>query len=106
VIHAAVFVTRVDRAAVRGLRMSICQSTSRLKAIAAVLAPTRHTSTPSHTRPAGIPSAATNIAPSPNGSANTVCSNLMNSAHFRMENFTFATLPHFAALGLHGMEQV
>ena len=40
------------------------------------------------------------------GNANTVCSNLMNSAHFRMENFTFATLPHFAALGLHGMEQV
>jgi hypothetical protein len=52
-----------------------------LNAIAAVLAPTKQTTTPKITPPFGIPPAAKNIAANPNGIANTVCSNLINSAH-------------------------
>jgi hypothetical protein len=66
-----------------------------LKAIAAVLAPTKQITTPNTTLPSGTPLAASNIAANPNGMANTVWETLMNSAHRRIENFTTFTLPHF-----------
>jgi hypothetical protein len=66
-----------------------------LNAIAAVLAPTRQTITPPITLAEGTPPAARNIAAKPNGMAKTVCSNLINSAHRKIENFTLFTLPHF-----------
>jgi hypothetical protein len=89
-----VFETRVDLTAVRGFFWSICQSANRLNAIAAVLAPTRQISTPAKILPSGQPPAARNIAANPNGIANTVWENLMNSPHRRIENFTPFTLPH------------
>jgi hypothetical protein len=73
-----------------------------LNAIAAVLAPTRQITTPPTTLAEGTPSAARNIEANPNGIANTVCSNLINSAHRKIENFTRFTLPHFTVEGLGG----
>jgi hypothetical protein len=65
-----------------------------LKAIAAVLAPTKQLITPRKTFPVGQPPAATSMAASPNGMANTVWEILINSAHFKIENFTGTTLAH------------
>jgi hypothetical protein len=61
--------------------MSIFQSAIRLNAIAAVLAPIKHTSTPNRTLPVGTPPAANNIAANPKGMAKIVWDILINSPH-------------------------
>jgi hypothetical protein len=73
--------------------MSICQSANRLNAIAAVLAPTKHTSTPNRTLPVGTPPAASNIAANPNGMAKIVWDILINSPH-RLISENICTLYH------------
>ena len=78
--QACDFRTSVCLRAVRGFSLSISQSTSRLKLIAAVRAATMQNKIHPNTRNDGIPPAATAIELSANGRANTVCENLMNSA--------------------------
>ena len=61
----------------RGFAASRCLSIKRLKAMAALRAPTIATSTHSSTASGGRPSVATSRLIRANGSAKTVCSNLM-----------------------------
>ena len=75
---AAGFETSRCRAAVRGFRLSLSQSASRLKTIAAVRAKIIASTVSAAIFHSGQPRAATSIAPSAKGSAKIVCENRMN----------------------------
>src|SRR6185437_11892398 len=69
----------IARAAVRGFTASISASTRRLKAIAAVRAPTMQTMIQPSTRGGGHPPAASTAPVRANGSAKIECSHLIIS---------------------------
>ena len=87
------------RIAVRGLSASMPASATRLNAIAQLRAPTMATSIQPRTPHGGTPPAAKKALMTANGSAKTVCSNLIISRMMRVWRITLGISPPTFASG-------